>query len=420
MKSGLRFNIVGLETSDRRNADVHDLDTRIEATIVPHLSYGCRFWADHLRASTYDTDILYEVREFFHHRFLYWLEVLSLMKKLNMASGMLVLMLDWNQVSQHAILNILFLTRKSTILYQDKTDDVTSFAKDAVKFVSVFGRPISQSTPHIYLSALPFAPKNSLVAKHYLPLFPKTLRLKTGKADHWPAIISVIEGHTLRVCSVAFSPDGNRIVSASHDGTIRVWDAETGEVVVGPLVEGFVISVAFSPHGNRIVSVSDDRTIRVWDAETGEVVLGPLRGHTTPVHSVAFSPDVNCIVSGSTDNTIRVWDVETGEVVLGPLEGHTDRVHSVAFSPDGNRIVSGSADETIRVWDSKTGEVVVGPLKGHTDSIFSVAFSQDSNRIVSGSGDNTIRIWDAKTGKVVAGPLEGHTDSIYCRILTGW
>jgi DNA polymerase III delta prime subunit len=117
MKSDLRFNIVGLETSDCRNADVHDLDTRIEATIVPHLSYGCCFWADHLRASTYDTDILCEVGEFFYHRFLYWLEVLSLMKKVNMASGMLLSVLDWNQVSQNAILNILPFTSNLTVLY---------------------------------------------------------------------------------------------------------------------------------------------------------------------------------------------------------------------------------------------------------------------------------------------------------------
>ena len=233
-----------------------------------------------------------------------------------------------------------------------------------MKFVSVFGPPISQSAPHIYLSALPFAPKNSSVAKQYLRLYPnsKTLCLKTGRADDWPASISVFAGHTSGVSSVAFSQDNKRIVSGSWDQIILVWDAETGEVVVGPLKghTQFVTSVAFSQDSKRIVSGSGDETIRVWDAETGEVVVGPLKGHTGAVCSVAFSQDNKHIVSGSEDHTIRVWDAETGEIIAGPFEGHTHQICSVAFSQDGKHIVSGSWDQTIRVWDAEIGEGVVG------------------------------------------------------------
>jgi WD40 repeat protein len=158
-----------------------------------------------------------------------------------------------------------------------------------------------------------------------------------------------------------------------------VWDAKTGEVVVGPL-EGHtwpVNSVAFSPDGNRIVSGSADGTIQVWDAKTGEVVVGPLEGHTLGVSSVAFSPDGNRIVSGSLDNTIRIWDAETGKVVVGPLEGHTDSIWSVAFSQDGNRIVSGSQDGTIRVFsvldnhlvnDFKDTSILTGGWIGNSSS----------------------------------------------------
>jgi hypothetical protein len=99
MKFGLRFNICGLETSHCRNTDVLDLITRIEKNILPHLSYGCRFWADHIVVMAYDTHILNELREFLHHHFLYWLEVLSLIKRINVASRMLRSMLEWNQVS---------------------------------------------------------------------------------------------------------------------------------------------------------------------------------------------------------------------------------------------------------------------------------------------------------------------------------
>jgi WD40 repeat protein len=163
----------------------------------------------------------------------------------------------------------------------------------------------------------------------------------------------------------------------------------------------WVNSVAFSQDEKRIVSGSSDNTIRVWDAETGEVVVGPLEGHTAWVNSVAFSQDGKRIVSGSSDNTIRVWDAETGEAVVGPLGGHTNWVNSVAFSQDGKRIVSGSWDNTIRVWDAEAGEVVgpddhgivfglrdtrevVGLRDGQTGGVGSVTFLPNGERVVSG------------------------------------
>ena len=116
--------------------------------------------------------------------------------------------------------------------------------------------------------------------------YPRTLKIQAGGLSSWPAMQNILSGHSDSVMSVAFSPDGRRIVSGSGDKTIRVWDAETGEEVVGPLKghSDWVMSVAFSPDGRRIVSGSDDKTIRVWDAETGEEVMGPLKGHSDWVY----------------------------------------------------------------------------------------------------------------------------------------
>ena len=104
MKSGLQFNICHLETSHLRNTDVPDLTTRIDNNIPPHLSYGCRFWADHILATAFDTDILIPLKDFFLHCLLYWLEVLSLIKKTNVVSTMLISVVEWIQVSSSILL----------------------------------------------------------------------------------------------------------------------------------------------------------------------------------------------------------------------------------------------------------------------------------------------------------------------------
>ena len=140
---------------------------------------------------------------------------------------------------------------------------------------------MAKSAPHVYLSTLPFAPTCSLVSMHYSSMFPRTLRVKSGRLSHWPSSEMVIS-HGGPVRSIALSSDGQRIVSGSDDRTIRVWNATTGETVVGPISghSDWVRSVVFSPDGQHIVSGSDDRTIRVWNATTRETVAGPFTGHS--------------------------------------------------------------------------------------------------------------------------------------------
>jgi WD40 repeat protein len=138
-------------------------------------------------------------------------------------------------------------------------------------------------------------------------------------------------------------------VSASHDKTVRVWNADgRGEPLVLRGHDNTVNSAAFSPDGRRIVSASDDKTVRVWNADdSGEPLV--LRGHDELVASAVFNPDGRRIVSASADKTVRVWNADgTGELVI--LIGHDLSVMSALFSPDGRRVVSASADRTVRVW----------------------------------------------------------------------
>jgi WD40 repeat protein len=221
--------------------------------------------------------------------------------------------------------------------------------------------------------------------------------------------LRTLVGHSQRVWSVAFSPDGQWLASGSEDNTMRLWEVETGQQVrtfAGHASS--VYSVAFSPDGRLLASGSADHTVRLWEVDTGRQVR-TLEGHTESVYSVAFSPDRRLLASGSWDNTVRLWEVETGRQVR-TLEGHTGSVHSVAFSPDGRLLVSGSADNTMRLWEVETGRET-RILEGHTGWVHGLALSPDGRWLASGSGDDTVRLWEVETGSELR-KLEGHTTSV--------
>ncbi len=211
-----------------------------------------------------------------------------------------------------------------------------------------------------------------------------------------PGARRVYEGHQGGVNAAVFLPDGERFLSASNDGTLILWERESGDII--RRFEGHedsVYDVALSPDGTRAVSCDNAGKLIIWDIETGEAVR-TLEGHTDRVNAVDWSSDGLHVISASDDGTLILWNVETGEA-LRTLEGHTNWVLDVAFDPIGRRAVSGSADTTLILWDMRTGRAV-RKFEGHTDFVTAVAFAPDGRGVLSGSADTTLRLWPMMAG----------------------
>ncbi|KAG8753309.1 hypothetical protein FRC11_007538, partial [Ceratobasidium sp. 423] len=431
-----QFNICRLRSSYWLDSDICGFSGRVTRCVTPTMAYACLHWAQHLNASNDTTNLELLLERFLANHLLLWMEILNLTE--NMGQGPLIVNMAEQWARQHHL-----------------PPEVIYLAEAASRFVADFAtNPVSQSTPHIYMSLLPSLPLSDPIRRSYgqridggiqvtgstfdrrlvltrstagqvysAAFSPNGSKIVLGAGNDvrivdaftGQGLLEPFKGHTWSVLSVAFSPDGTRIASGSRDKTIRVWNSLSGNLIIDPLLghTGHIRSVVFSPSGKVIVSGSNDANINVWDAHTGQLKLGPLSGHTDYVKSVAIFSDDSRIVSGSKDSTIRIWDLRTGGLMLGPLIGHTDYVTSVSLSHDDSRIVSGSADRTILVWDSKNGQRLLGPLFGHRDWVLSVTFTPDSAQILSGSSDRTVRIWDAIVGTLAAEPLHRHQSHIY-------
>ncbi|KIK01246.1 hypothetical protein K443DRAFT_662674, partial [Laccaria amethystina LaAM-08-1] len=210
LKTELSFNMCQLHTSYKANDDLEgNILQQAKEKVSSQLIYACSFFAAHLMCVPSSGLLLENLDYFFNYEFLYWLEVLSITSKMSIAPGILSSLLNWEKIDKN----------------------MKMFIEDAMKFVTTFFQPISHSAPHIYLSALPMLPSDSLIAKTYSCHFTRVVSFERGKQISWPSINSILQGHRGTVKAIAFSADGKYIVSGSWDKTIRMWDAQTGKLV---------------------------------------------------------------------------------------------------------------------------------------------------------------------------------------------
>jgi len=189
----------------------------------------------------------------------------------------------------------------------------------------------------------------------------------------------------------SFNKAGDKVVSASSDGFIRIWDVQTGECKVLEGHTGWVFSAVFNEAGDEILSASEDGTVRIWDVQTGECKV--ITVYPGWFWLASFNKEGDKVVPASWYKTLRVRDVQPDGSKI--LQGHTDEVNSAVFNKERDKIVSASRDGTVRIWDVYTGKCV-NVLEGHADWVNSAVFNKSGDKIVSASLDDTVRIWDLK------------------------
>ncbi len=207
-------------------------------------------------------------------------------------------------------------------------------------------------------------------------------------------------GQSSGVGSLDFSPDGSLLASTGDDGTIRLWDVATGQMMqVFQGGAGYMSGLDFSPDGQLLAAIEQDATIAFWDLSSRQVSRR-IDDPGLDACGVEFSPDGTMMASGHVDGIVRLWDVGSGEPVR-ELRGLEELSCSVAFSPDGSRIASGGggADFRVLIWEVSSGELL-HKLGGHTANVYRVAYSPDGASLASASGDRTIRVWDAGSGEL--------------------
>ncbi|KAH7318910.1 hypothetical protein B0J17DRAFT_605653, partial [Rhizoctonia solani] len=353
----VQFNICGIESSYLLDAEIADLDERVNRAVSPALLYACCHWVAHLDLAGQSAEL---------HK-----------PSLNQGNNVLAQVGKWCQA---AGLN----------------KDVVDLAYCANWFHNDNNySDATESTAHIYTSMLPLRLSSDPVAKHYTP---RTNGLLRPQGDAFarrdlPELAYRQMGEPIH--AVCYYPDAAQIaVAAGSD--IYILGAHTLQIVHGPWKghTDLVTSIAVSPDDLCIASGSYDATIRVWKSQSGKLVIEPMNAHPDRVTSVAFSPDGTRLVSTGAFDAIRVWSVQTGEQLVSTVTSNElpGCILTAVFSADGLRIISGNNNQAICFWDAYTGNLIPARNTECTAPISPLAFSSDGSRFACAYQDGTMAI----------------------------
>ncbi|EPT00541.1 hypothetical protein FOMPIDRAFT_1016395 [Fomitopsis schrenkii] len=388
-RTGLKFNICRLRTSFLPNTEVEDLEKRKKAYISPELFYSSMFWVEHIVQS----GILASSEAAAEHqgkitdllcteRALFWLEVMSITGKLAIARSVLV----------RIILGALPQIETATL----------GMAAELRGFLDQFHSVIELSTPHLYLSTLPWLSTTLKIRAAWEPKFPLGQILRDPIRQR-PFVLHHVKCPDA-VRTVSISRDGSFFTACGKGGVVRIFSMHTGRIVweqpPTPSNRHSAVKVAaFSPVADILVSSHDgSSTICVWGTDGHDWSLKCTVKNTSKVVHLCFSRDGLRLATGSVDSLVRIWDVESWELKYSLITGDTDEITFVTFSPDGERLAAASENGTIRLWDTKTASLIGAPMTGHGRGVRSLAFSPDGATLASSSRERRVIIWNGRTG----------------------
>jgi len=224
------------------------------------------------------------------------------------------------------------------------------------------------------------------------------------------------EGHTDWVMGVIHLPDGQRMMTCSHDGSLQVWNSQSGKQIGNNWRNGVrgVAAIALSPDGTKVVCGTEDSEVLLWNIATAKIIW--TGQHAGDIECMCWNRDGGRVVSGSSDGTARVWDVERGKTVL-EIETMLDNIRTIICSPDTVMIAIGGYSYTtnshefrVSIWDANTGKFITH-LKGHAGDVNCLAWTADGKTLISGSYDSSIRMWNTTTWQQI-NVLTGHTSYV--------
>ena len=277
----------------------------------------------------------------------------------------------------------------------------------ATRIERLTARPASGLVPPASPFRLHIAPKAD--EKNFCPAdavvySPDGQTLAAGRCDGtvrlWDASTgqqkASLRGHVSRTRAVAFSPDGKTLASSSFDGILKLWDPitqrETASVKAHPQM---IWSLGFAPDGKTLATAAWDGTVKLWDtAPLRERTV--LKGHVGRVNTIAFAPRGPALLaSGGGDGTVKLWNPTTGKVKTTLAEG-LGEVSSVALTADGRFLAAASLTSDIRIWEIATGRERQRLAKTGATAL---AFSPDGSTLAAAALDNTTTLWDWQSGK---------------------
>ncbi|GJJ11128.1 hypothetical protein Clacol_005359 [Clathrus columnatus] len=346
MMEGLRFNICNIPDSHKRNSDYEVLPAPVLSSISIPLSYSCRFWALHVSLTPFDSSLARNVEEFLYHGFLFWLEVLSLVKAVNIAAKLMSGLMSWCSGGK-------------------SHKELYDFAVDGKRFIQLFGDAIAASAPHIYLSALPFCPQDSLIYKTYIKQFPNTLQIASEPICDWSLDSTGSDVGYLNC--ISFSHGGVYLaVSSSHRGIFKLLDSETFDILgTGEVPDNEIIYAIQFSLDDRTLVLATETKVYLFNILMGGLILRwefqSTYGELHSFREIRFSQNERYIAFLHNSSLI-VWNLETEEETIN-ISFNSGYASSFVFSNGDCHFVTYFADIGAQVWDLKTGTVLHGPFQ---------------------------------------------------------